>query len=217
MTISVFLADDHAVVRDGLRFLLEAEGDIKVVGDAADGRHTVQEVAQLRPDVVIVDVVMPQLGGIEATRQIRDRCPSAKVVMLSMYSTAEHILQAFQAGARGYVLKECAGSEVVNAVRSVHAGNRYMSQKISDALVDDYVSRSQVGRARAPLERLSPREREILQLVVEGRSSADIAEVLFLSPKTVDTYRSRLMRKLGIRDLPSLVKFAIQHGLTPLE
>ncbi|MCJ7619167.1 MAG: response regulator transcription factor [Anaerolineae bacterium] len=217
MTISVFLADDHAVVRDGLRFLLEAEGDIKVVGDAADGRHTVQEVAQLRPDVVIVDVVMPQLGGIEATRQIRDRCPSAKVVMLSMYSTAEHIFQAFQAGARGYVLKECAGSEVVNAVRSVHAGNRYMSQKISDALVDDYVSLSEVGRARAPLERLSPREREILQLVVEGRSSADIAEVLFLSPKTVDTYRSRLMRKLGIRDLPSLVKFAIQHGLTPLE
>lgn len=217
MTISVFLADDHAVVRDGLRFLLEAEGDIKVVGDAADGRHTVQEVAQLRPDVVIVDVVMPQLGGIEATRQIRDRCPSAKVVMLSMYSTAEHILQAFQAGARGYVLKECAGSEVVNAVRSVHAGNRYMSQKISDALVDDYVSLSEVGRARAPLERLSPREREILQLVVEGRSSADIAEVLFLSPKTVDTYRSRLMRKLGIRDLPTLVKFAIQHGLTPLE
>lgn len=217
MTISVFLADDHAVVRDGLRFLLEAEGDIKVVGDAADGRHTVQEVAQLRPDVVIVDVVMPQLGGIEATRQIRDRCPSAKVVMLSMYSTAEHIFQAFQAGARGYVLKECAGSEVVNAVRSVHAGNRYMSQKISDALVDDYVSLSEVSRARAPLERLSPREREILQLVVEGRSSADIAEVLFLSPKTVDTYRSRLMRKLGIRDLPSLVKFAIQHGLTPLE
>jgi len=217
VTISVFLADDHAVVRDGLRFLLEAEGDIKVVGDAADGRHTVQEVAQLRPDVVIVDVVMPQLGGIEATRQIRDRCPSAKVVMLSMYSTAEHILQAFQAGARGYVLKECAGSEVVNAVRSVHAGNRYMSQKISDALVDDYVSLSEVGRARAPLERLSPREREILQLVVEGRSSADIAEVLFLSPKTVDTYRSRLMRKLGIRDLPTLVKFAIQHGLTPLE
>lgn len=217
MTISVFLADDHAVVRDGLRFLLEAEGDIKVVGDAADGRHTVQEVARLRPDVVIVDVVMPQLGGIEATRQIRDRCPSAKVVMLSMYSTAEHILQAFQAGARGYVLKECAGSEVVNAVRSVHAGNRYMSQKISDALVDDYVSLSEVGRARAPLERLSPREREILQLVVEGRSSADIAEVLFLSPKTVDTYRSRLMRKLGIRDLPTLVKFAIQHGLTPLE
>ena len=217
MTISVFLADDHAVVRDGLRFLLEAEGDIKVVGDAADGRHTVQEVAQLRPDVVIVDIVMPQLNGIEATRQIRDRCPSAKVVMLSMYSTAEHILQAFQAGARGYVLKECAGSEVVNAVRSVHAGNRYMSQKISDALVDDYVSRSEVGRARAPLERLSPREREILQLVVEGKSSTDIAEVLFLSPKTVDTYRSRLMRKLGIRDLPTLVKFAIQHGLTPLE
>lgn len=217
MTISVFLADDHAVVRDGLRLLLEAEGDIKVVGDAADGRHTVQEVAQLRPDVVIVDVVMPQLNGIEATRQIRDRCPSAKVVMLSMYSTAEHILQAFQAGARGYVLKECAGSEVVNAVRSVHAGNRYMSQKISDALVDDYVSRCEVGRARAPLERLSPREREILQLVVEGKSSRGIAQVLSLSPKTVDTYRSRLMRKLGIRDLPTLVKFAIQHGLTPLE
>lgn len=217
MTISVFLADDHAVVRDGLRFLLEAEGDIKVVGDAADGRHTVQEVAERCPDVVIVDVVMPELGGIEATRQIRDRCPSAKVVMLSMHSTTEHIFRAFQAGARGYVLKECAGSEVVSAVRAVHAGNRYMSQKISDALVADYVARCEVAPARAPLERLSPREREILQLVVEGRSSTDIAELLFLSPKTVDTYRSRLMRKLHIHDLPTLVKFAVQHGLTPLE
>lgn len=217
LVITVFLADDHAVVRDGLGFLLEAQNDIKVIGDAANGRDAVQQVAQLCPDVVLVDIAMPDLNGIEATRQICKTCPSAQVVILSMHSTSEHIFRALQAGARGYLLKESAGLEVVHAVRAVHAGHRYLSQRISDRVIDDYVRQREAIEAESPLARLSPREREILQLVVEGQSSAEIADILSLSPKTVETYRSRLMKKLGVSDLPSLVKFAIQHGLTSLE
>jgi len=217
VSITVFLADDHAVVRDGLRFLLEAQQDIEVVGDAANGREAVRLVTQLRPDVVILDIAMPELNGIEAAGQICEACPSSQIIILSMYSTTEHIFRALQAGARGYLLKESAGIEVVNAVRAVHAGRRYLSQKISDQVIDDYIHQREAAEERGPLARLSPREREILQLVVEGKSSVEIADVLFLSPKTVETYRSRLMQKLGIGDLPSLVKFAIQHGLTPLE
>jgi len=217
MSITVFLADDHAVVRDGLRFLLEAEHDIKVVGDAANGRDAVRRVVQLCPDVAIMDIAMPELNGIEAARKIGQVCPSTQVIILSMHSTTEHVFRALQAGARGYLLKESAGIEVVNAVRAVHAGHRYLSQRISDRLIDDYVHQRQDAEARGPLARLSPREREVLQLVVEGKSSAEIADILSLSLKTVETYRSRLMRKLGISDLPGLVKFAIQHGLTPLE
>jgi DNA-binding NarL/FixJ family response regulator len=134
-----------------------------------------------------------------------------------MHSSSEHIFRALEAGARGYLLKESAGEEVVAAVRQVHAGHRYLSQKISDELVNDYMRQRRARHAQSPLGSLSQREREVLQLVVEGRTSAEIAEILFLSPKTVETYRSRLMRKLEISDLPALVKFAIQHGLTPLE
>ncbi|MFQ5857358.1 MAG: response regulator [Anaerolineae bacterium] len=217
MSITVFLADDHAVVRDGLRFLLEAQPDISVIGDAANGRDAVRLVAQLCPDVVIMDIAMPELNGIEAARKIGEVCPSTQVIILSMHSTTEHIFRALQAGARGYLLKESAGIEVVNAVRAVHAGHRYLSPKISDGLIDDYVRQREAAGAKSPLARLSPREREVLQLVVEGKSSAEIADMLSLSLKTIETYRSRLMRKLGISDLPGLVKFAIQHGLTPLE
>lgn len=217
MSLTVFLADDHAVVRDGLRFLLEAQPDISVIGDAASGREAVRQVAQICPDVVVMDVAMPELNGIEAARRIAQDCPSTRVIILSMHSTTEHVFRALQAGARGYVLKESAGIEVVNAVRAVHAGRRYLSQKISDRLIDDYVVQRHAAETESPLARLSPREREVLQLVVEGKSNADIADILFLSPKTVETYRSRLMQKLGISDLPGLVKFAIQHGLTPLE
>jgi DNA-binding NarL/FixJ family response regulator len=216
LVITVFLADDHAVVRDGLRVLLETQPDISVIGDAANGRDAVHQVAQLRPDVVVMDIAMPDLNGIEATQQIYEVCPSTQVIILSMHSTNEHVFRALQAGARGYLLKECAGIEVVNAVRAVHADHRYLSQKISDRLIDDYVRQRRVTDV-SPLARLSPREREVLQLVVEGKSSAEIGDILSLSSKTVETYRSRLMQKLGISDLPSLVKFAVQHGLTPLE
>jgi RNA polymerase sigma factor (sigma-70 family) len=217
MTIKVFLADDHTVIRDGLRFMLEAQGDITVVGDAADGRQAVTQVQKLKPDVVIMDIAMPELNGIEATQQIRQTCPSTQVVILSVYSNAEHIFRALQAGARGYLLKESAGKEVVSAVRTVRVGRRYLSRKIAETMIDDYVHQRESTEAKSPLERLSPREREVLQLVVEGKSSKEIANIIHLSPKSVETYRSRLMQKLNVNDLPGLVKFAIQHGLTTLE
>ncbi|MBI4292336.1 MAG: response regulator transcription factor [Betaproteobacteria bacterium] len=211
MDIKVLIADDHAVMRDGLTAILEREQGISVIGTAVNGREVVSEAKRLAPDIVIMDIVMPELGGIEAAAQVRDYCESTKVIILSMYSTVEHIFRALQAGALGYLLKECAGSEVVEAVRSVHAGNRYLSKKVSDAVVDGYVREH---RSTSPLESLSPREREVMLGVVEGESSSEIAEALHLSPKTVETYRSRLMQKLGVADLAGLVKFAVEHGLT---
>jgi RNA polymerase sigma factor (sigma-70 family) len=213
-SISVFLADDHAVVRDGLRLLLGIHGDIEVVGDAANGREAVAKVAQMCPDIVILDIAMPELNGLEAAQQIRDLCPSTQVIILSMYSASEHVFRALEAGARGYLLKESAGTEVADAVRSVYNGRLYLSPTIADLVVDDYLQQ-QNRESRSPLSRLSPREREVLQLVVEGKTNAEVAEILAFSVKTVETYRSRIMRKLGLSDLPSLVKFAIQHGITP--
>lgn len=214
MTISVLLVDDHSIVRDGLRVLLEAEGDIQVAGGAANGLEAVRKVRELHPDVVIMDIAMPELNGTEATAQIHEISPTTQVLVLSMHSTPEHILRALQAGASGYVLKESAGPEVVAAVRSVHAGKRYLSQKIAATVLDDYIRER---RTTTPLDDLSRRERQVLQLIAEGKSTAEIAKALFLSPKTVDTYRSRMMRKLGVGNFAALVRFAVQHGVTPLE
>ena len=214
MAIGVFLADDHAVVREGLRLVLEAHPDIHVLGEASEGRGAVSEVRRLLPDVVIMDIAMPQSNGIEATLRLHELVPSVKVVILSMHSTTEHIFRALQAGARGYLLKESAGAEVVDAVRAVYSGGRYLSQKIAANVVDDYLRE---GQPASPLQALSRRELEVVQLVAEGRTSAEIAALLALSPKTVETYRSRLMQKLGVTDVASLVKFAIQHGLTSLQ
>jgi len=213
--ITVFLADDHTIVRDGLRLILDAQPDIQVTGDAGDGREAVRLVGQTSPDLVLMDIAMPQLNGIEATREIREKCPSTQVIILSMHATNEHIFRALDAGARGYLIKESAGREVVDAVRAVSADHRYLSQSVSDEVIDDYVRQRGAGAPKAPLDTLSAREREVLQLVTEGRSSAEIARAIHLSPKTVETYRSRLMRKLGVQDLPGLVKFAVEHGLTP--
>lgn len=213
MPITVFVVDDHAIVREGLASLLAAQPDLSVIGTAADGRDALRQVAKLLPDVVIVDISMPQMNGIEAAREIRDRVPQTRLVILSMHSSVEHVFHALEAGARGYVLKESAGKEIIDAVRAVHAGRRYLSPRVAEMMAEV------VGRhARAsPLNRLSGRERQIMQLVAEGRSSVQIAATLHLSPKTVDTYRSRLMQKLHISDTAGLVKFAIQHGLTSLE
>jgi DNA-binding NarL/FixJ family response regulator len=213
MPITVFVADDHAVVREGLASLLAAQPDLRVVGTAADGRDTVRQVTMLQPEVVIMDIAMPQMNGIEAAREIRGRVPRTRLVILSMHSSVEHVFHALEAGAAGYVLKESAGKEIIEAVRAVHAGRRYLSPRVAEMMAEVVSRRS----TDSPLNRLSGRERQILQLVAEGRSSAQIAATLHLSPKTVDTYRSRLMQKLHIGDVAGLVKFAIQHGLTPLE
>lgn len=217
MSITLFLADDHGVVREGLRLLLETQPDFQVIGEAGDGREAVHKIIQDRPDIAIVDIAMPELNGIEVTQQIYETCPATQVIILSMHSSSGHIARALQAGARGYVLKSSVGAELVDAVRAVRVGRRYLSQKVSNHIVDDYLRQLEASEGDTPLARLSSREREILQLVVEGKSSTQIASLLSLSPNTVDTYRSRLMQKLGMEDLPSLVKFAIQHGLIPLE
>jgi DNA-binding NarL/FixJ family response regulator len=197
--------------------MMEAHGDIKVIGDASNGREAVDKVAQLRPDVAVVDVAMPEINGIDATRKILQVCPSTRVIILSMYSSTEHIVRALRAGALGYVLKESAGIEVVNAILTVHDGHRYLSEKILDSVIDDYLCRIDTVGADSPLARLSLREREILQLVVEGRSSIEAAKILGLSPKTVETHRSRLMKKLEVGDIVGLIKFGVQHGLVPIE
>lgn len=212
MRIRVLIADDHALIRDGLRSLLAAQPDIEVVSAAANGREAVREVQRLEPSVVLMDITMPELNGIEATRQIADRCPSVKVIILSVHATVEHYYQAARAGARGYLLKESATEEVAAAIRSVHVGKRFVSTRIAES----FQTRLRAASA-SPIDSLSRREREILQLVAEGQSSAAIATLISISPKSVDTYRSRLMQKLGLHGLCDMVKFAIRHGLTSVE
>ena len=176
--IRVLLADDHAVLRDGLRALLEAQPGIEVVAGAATGREALREAKRLQPDVVVMDIAMPELNGIEATLQMQDACPSTRVLILSMHSTAEHVFRALQAGARGYLLKDSAGAEVADAVLAIHAGRRYLGQKIAATVIDDYRADR---RPASRLDCLSRRERQILQLVAEGKTSAEVGAALFLS------------------------------------
>lgn len=211
--ITILLADDHAIVRDGLRALLHGQSDLEVVGAAANGREAVQEASRLQPQVVVMDIAMPELNGVEAAIQIRETCPSTAILIVSMHSSTEHVVRALRAGCRGYLLKDCAGTEVVDAIRAVHAGQRYLGQKIESTVIDDYIAK----RGGDPLEQLSRREREILRHLAAGRSNIEIARLLGLSPKTVHTYRIRMMQKLELQALPALVRFAIQHGLTQLD
>ena len=217
MTIKVLLADDHGIVRAGLRLLIESQPGLVVVGEAANGRAAVADALQFHPDVAILDIAMPELNGIEATRQICEASPDIQVIILSMYATREHVYQALRAGARGYVLKEAAGTELIEAIRAVSTGRRHLSRKVADELIDEYLEQGTWIEREKPLEQLSLREREVLQLVAEGKSSSEIGEQLFLSPKTVETYRSRLMQKLELENLSTLIKFAIRHGIISLD
>jgi DNA-binding NarL/FixJ family response regulator len=213
MPVSILLVDDHAIVREGLRALLRARGDLAVVGEASDGAEAVAAVERLTPDVVVMDISMPRMNGIDAAAEIRRRFPATQVVFLSVHATSEHVFRALQAGAAGYVLKESVGQEVVDAIRAVAAGRRYLSTRLAE-VVNPSLASSGPLPSRSPLDSLSQREREVLQLVVEGWSSAEIGERLSVSPKSIETYRGRVMTKLGIHDLPGLVRFAIKHGLT---
>lgn len=199
------------MMRDGLKALLSARAGIRIVAEAGDGRDAVRRAVEVKPDVVIMDISMPGLNGVEAARMLHEKCPGTRIVMLSMHSSSEHVFRAFKAGAMGYLLKESASAEVEAAVRAVHAGRKYLSRRLG--ALDP--SMQTVSGPASPLESLSARERQVLQLVVEGHSSSEIAALVHLSPKSVETYRSRLMKKLGVRDIPALVKFAVEHGLTP--
>jgi len=211
--IRILIADDHGVVAEGLKSLIEEQGDLQVVAVVGDGREAVRLAHELHPDVVLMDLSMPELNGADATRAILERDPRCRVIVLSMYAQREYVRRALKAGAAGYVVKRSAAKEVVEAIRAVHAGQRYLSPRVADVVLDDYSNEKQDD----PLARLSAREREVLQLLAEGRTGAQIAERLSLSQKTVETYRARLVEKLGIRDLAGLVRFAIQKGLVSLD
>jgi len=210
--IRILIADDHEVVAEGLKQLIEAQADMQVVAIAGDGREAVRQVGELEPDVVIMDLSMPELNGADATRVILEQNPERKVIVLSMYADHEYVRRALKSGALGYVVKRSAAKDVVEAIRAVQAGQRYISPMVADAVNAD----APAGKEDR-LARLSTREREVLQLLAEGRTGTEIAQRLSLSPKTVETYRARLVEKLGIRDVAGLVRFAIQRGIISLD
>src|SRR6266480_2384249 len=212
MPIRILIADDHGVVAEGLKHLIEAQPDLQVVAIVGDGREAVRMAKETSPDVVLMDLSMPELNGADATRAILERDDKCRVIVLSMYAEREYVRRALKAGASGYVVKRSAAKEVVDAIRAVHSGQRYLSPRVADVVINDYAEERD-----DPLARLSAREREVLQLLAEGRTGAEIAQRLSLSQKTVETYRARLVEKLGIRDVAGLVRFAIQRGLVSLE
>ena len=216
MSSRILLVEDHALVRSGIRSLLSDSSEVTVVGEASDGRKALELCAELKPDMVLTDVEMRELNGIETTRQIHAQFPQIKVIVVSMYGEAQYVREALRAGASGYVLKHDAFTELLAAIRTVASGKRYISAQLSDLVMDDYVRRGDGTQPANDLDKLSAREREILQLVAEGHSSGQIAGILHISTRTVDAHRSNVMQKLAIHSIASLTKFAISHGLTPL-
>jgi DNA-binding NarL/FixJ family response regulator len=213
MKTKVFIADDHQIVREGLRSMLEKESWIKVVGEAEDGRKTLRMALELAPDVVIMDVSMPGLNGIEATRQIVAELPAVKVIALSMHDDRRFVLNMIKAGAKGYMLKDSAFKDLIKAIRVVIANQTYLSGEIADIVVKDYLV-SATPESSSVFHLLSAREREVLQLLAEGKSSNQIAEGLHISIKTVETHRAQIMAKLKIKTIAELTKYAIREGLT---
>jgi DNA-binding NarL/FixJ family response regulator len=213
MPVRILIADDHDIVRQGLKMvLLESPGYMVVVGEASNGREALAQAESLNPDVIIMDIGMPDLNGIEATRLICELLPTVRVIILSMHHTSEHIVRAIQAGASGYILKESVGSCIIEAIRAVMKGHQYFGDGVEVPL--KVCTPDQLSNLQSPIDSLSPREREVIQFVAEGKTSAEIARILSLSPKSIETYRCRLMQKLGVNNIPSLVKFALLHGLT---
>ncbi len=217
MTIKIVLADDHQIVRHGLRNLLETELDMKVVAEADNGRAVLRPVKELSPDVVIMDIAMPGLNGIEATRQILAECPGVKVIALSMHSDSLFVLNMLKAGASGYLLKDCALEELIKAIRTVVDQKTYLSPGISDVVIKDFVSGWSNAAAPGAFSVLTAREREVLQLMAEGKSTNQIADCLCVSVKTVETHRKQIMNKSGIHSVAELTKYAIRQGLTSLD
>ncbi len=212
MPISVLLADDHTIVRDGLRALLESNPAIRVVGDAANGNQAVSLVKELAPEIVIMDISMPGLNGIDATQQIMEASPDARVIILSMLGTADYIFHAMQAGVRGFLLKESAGREVMEAVNTVHKGEMYFSRPIIDTVISDYMQGRGDGKGDG-LGSLNAQEYEILRLLVEGKNPEEISKCLNLPIKKVQAQRRRIMEKLNLADFSEMIKFAVKHNL----
>jgi DNA-binding NarL/FixJ family response regulator len=216
MSVTVLLADDHPIVRQGLRHLLEAEPNLKVVGEASNGLEAVQLVEKFKPDVLIVDIVMPELNGLEVLKQVRERSPATCCIVLSMQSADVYVVEALRAGALGYVLKETGPSELINAINQVIQGQRYLSPRISERLIDVLIETSQKS-VSDPYQTLTNREREVLQMAAEGLSSAEIARRLSISPRTAELHRGRMMNKLGLRNQTELIRYAFKRGILTLD
>lgn len=211
---TILLADDHAVVRQGLRALLEDEPGFTIVGEAGSGVDAIRMCGELQPEVLILDIMMGDISGIEVARQVKEKCPHTAVVVLSMYGDKKHILEALQAGAKAYVEKKAVSSELVQAVREARVGRRYLGPSLADVVVDAYLEKAESGPAD-PYESLSNREREVMHLAAHGHTNSEIAERLFISRRTAETHRANVMRKLGLNNQTELLRYALQRGILP--
>jgi len=215
--IRVMIADDHAVLRAGLRMLLQAEPDMEVVAEASDGREAIDRARVAQPDVLLLDISMPAMGGLEVIQALRRDVPRMKILILTMYDDEEYLRQALAAGASGYVLKRAADTELLSAIRAVHQGGTYLHPAHARLLLNGMLQRERAADSQQPHDQLSEREREVIRLVALGYTNQQIADRLFLSIKTVETYRSRAMEKLGLRNRAELVRYALEHHLLDLE
>ncbi len=213
----VLLADDHPIMRAGIRLLLENESDIEIVGEAENGLKAVEMTKSLNPDVVIMDISMPDLDGFEATRRICQTCPNTRVLVLTMYDSEEHFFEILKAGAVGYVPKRAAPTDLIAALRSVHAGGVFIYPTVARSLVNDFLRRSDAGSEQESLGGLTDRERQVLRMIAQGMSNREIAEALVLSVKTVERHRANVMEKLGLHNRTALVKYAIRKGLVDVQ
>ena len=216
MTVTVLLADDHPIVRQGIRHLLEAESDVQVIGEASDGLEAVQLVEKHRPTVLIVDMMMPGLNGLEVLRQVKKRSPATFSIVLSMQSADAYVVEALKSGASGYILKDSGPSELVNALRQVIQGQRFLSPKLSERLINAFIQTSDKAILDS-YETLTDREREVLQMVSEGLTTPEIARRLAISPRTAELHRGRMMSKLGLRNQTDLIRYALKRGILPMD
>jgi len=216
MTVTVLLADDHPIVRQGLRHLLEAEAEVKIIGEASDGLQAVQLAEKFRPNVLIVDIMMPDLNGLEVLRQVKERSPATCSIVLSMQSADVYVVEALKAGALGYVLKETGPSELVNAVQQVLQGQRYLSPRLSERLIDVFIQTAEESTADS-YETLTNREREVLQMASEGLTTSEIAKRLSISPRTAEIHRGKMMNKLGLHNQTELIRYALKRGILSMD
>lgn len=214
--IRVFIADDHLILREGIRSLLEKVPDIEMIGEADDGNEAVTKVERLMPDVVLMDITMPELNGLEATRQIKEKHPQTKVLILTMHETDQYLSAMLEAGASGYVVKTTTSSELISAIRAVYQGDVHLYPSIARMLVEDYLQKVKMGEEKESYNGLTPREREILRYIAEGKQNKEIAALLGISVRTVQSHRTNLMDKLGAHDRTELVKYAIRKGIVDL-
>jgi len=216
MTIKIVLVDDHQIMREGIRAMLDLEKGLEVVSEAENGREALEIALDIKPDIIIMDINMPDMNGTEATRRIRKNCPGTRIIALSMHSDRFFVAEMLQAGASGYLLKDCSGQDIVTAIRSVHAGKSFLSPEITGVVIEDYIQNSSKDNPKSPTQ-LTTKEREVLQLIAEGNTSKEISSHLNIATKTVDSHRINIMNKLDLHNIAELTKFAIRYGITDLD